>query len=79
MAIKKLWVIFAIVFVTSLAVLSYYAYYNWKVSKQLVLDKQQTHIELVGNSVRAFVEAQGTLLNVLGVHLIAQHHLPDEH
>ncbi|MEZ8826136.1 putative bifunctional diguanylate cyclase/phosphodiesterase [Vibrio amylolyticus] len=75
---KKLWVIFAIVFVTSLAVLSYYAYYNWKVSKQLVLDKQQTHIELVGNSVRAFVEAQGTLLNVLGVHLIAQHHLPDE-
>ncbi|HHX8309549.1 TPA: putative bifunctional diguanylate cyclase/phosphodiesterase [Vibrio diabolicus] len=75
---KNLWTIFAIVFVTSLAVLSYYGWYNWKVSKQLVLDNQRTNIELFGNSVRAFVEAQASLLNVLGAHLIAEHQLPNE-
>ncbi|WP_375751817.1 putative bifunctional diguanylate cyclase/phosphodiesterase [Vibrio sp. HN007] len=75
---RNVWMIFTLVFITSLAAFSYYAYYGWQSTKQEALNKQQAHIELFGNSVRAFIESQESLLSVLGLYLISQHHLPDK-
>lgn len=75
---KNIWTIFLIVFLTSLVLFSGITYYSWTAIKQTELNKQQTHVELFGNSVRAFLESQESLLEVLGVHLIAQHQFPEK-
>lgn len=75
---KNIWMIFFIVFITSLVMFSSVTYYQWTTSENVVLNKQQTHVELFGNSVRAFLESQESLLEVLGIHLITQYQLPEQ-
>ncbi|UGA53655.1 putative bifunctional diguanylate cyclase/phosphodiesterase [Vibrio sp. VB16] len=76
--LKNIWTIFFIIFITSFVIFSGVTYYNWTSSKQIVLNKQRTHVELFGNSVKAFFESQESLLDILGVHLITQHQLPKQ-
>lgn len=54
------------------------SYTSWESSQQTVLNKQKNHVDLFGNSVRAFLESQESLLDVLGVQLIARHKIPEQ-
>ncbi|MDB1124228.1 putative bifunctional diguanylate cyclase/phosphodiesterase [Vibrio algarum] len=74
--LKNIWMIFVIIFITSCTMFFGVTYYNWTSSKAIVLSKQQTHVELFSNSVLSFFESQESLLDILGVHLITQHQLP---
>nr|WP_070967819.1 diguanylate cyclase [Vibrio sonorensis] len=74
---NNIWIIFFIVFATSLVFFSSAIYYRWVSINESFQKQQQTHVELLGNSVRGFLDSQGSLLEVLGVHLITQHKLPD--
>ncbi|MDN3695801.1 EAL domain-containing protein [Vibrio cortegadensis] len=75
---KNIWMIFSIIFISSLMLLFYTSYTSWESSQQTVLNKQKNHVDLFGNSVRAFLESQESLLDVLGVQLIARHKIPEQ-
>ncbi|WP_375749114.1 putative bifunctional diguanylate cyclase/phosphodiesterase [Vibrio sp. HN007] len=75
---KNVWTIFFTVFTTSLVLFSGITYYNWTLSRETVVNEQQTHVELFGNSVKAYLESQESLLDVLGLHLILLHGLPEK-
>lgn len=66
----NVWTVYYAVLFAAFGVFLAVSYYNWTLSKEDVLSKQQSHIELLSNSVGAFIESQESLLETLGIHLI---------
>ncbi|MDV7104584.1 EAL domain-containing protein [Vibrio sp. TH_r3] len=75
---NNIWMIYIMVFISSLIFFLGVNYYSWTSINKVVLNKQQTHVELLSNSVQAYLKSQDSLLEVLGIHLIMQHQIPNK-
>lgn len=70
---RNVWGIFITIVVVALLLFGVISWNNWVLSKEDVLNEQRTNIELLNNSVRAFIDAQESILQVLGSNLIKRY------